>query len=233
MATRHSKQIPMPQRGPRGSPLTDVLQACPASTIATATVAPEGTTTGLPFTVTVIWLGMHVLLRGSRGKVRFDGNLGICAGDLIGQNARRTKRRGNSQALMSGRQKYGLVSGRAPSRLSCHIPCPGPDQWELVGSSGTKSRPGSHGRQPGQAWHVFLRALQHAHQHGVIHFSVLRTVLPRRTDENLTSTARLHVERYRIAAHGVSALQIAELHQLMPHKSGIAVGDHQVAFPLL
>jgi len=54
MATRHSKQIPMPQRGPRGSPLTDVRQACPAITIATATVAPEGTRTGVPFTVTVI-----------------------------------------------------------------------------------------------------------------------------------------------------------------------------------
>jgi hypothetical protein len=89
MATRHSKQIPMPQSGPRGSPLTDVRQACPASIIAIATVVPEGTTTGFPFTVTVISLRMRVLLCGSRRQVRFDRNLRFCSGDLIGQDPRR------------------------------------------------------------------------------------------------------------------------------------------------
>src|SRR5271170_3795691 len=115
---------------------------------------------------------------------------------------------------MPGRQKYELVSS------------PRPDQRKLVGSSGTKSRPGSYRRQLRQARRVLLRALQHARQHGAIHLFVLRAILPRRTDENLTGAARLHIERYRIAARGMSALQIAEFHQLMPHESGIAVSDN-------
>src|SRR6266849_8380797 len=60
-AARHSKQIPMPHNGPRNSPLTDFRQAAPASAMATATVAPEGTTT------VVILLAMyfrHLLLVG-------------------------------------------------------------------------------------------------------------------------------------------------------------------------
>jgi hypothetical protein len=40
MFTRHSKQMPIPHKGPRGSPLTEIRQACPAITIAAATVAP-------------------------------------------------------------------------------------------------------------------------------------------------------------------------------------------------
>jgi hypothetical protein len=53
MVTRHSKQIPMPHEGPRGSPLIEVRQACPAIIMATATVEADGTTTDAPFTVTV------------------------------------------------------------------------------------------------------------------------------------------------------------------------------------
>jgi hypothetical protein len=54
MATRHSKQMPMPHTGPRGSPVTDLRHAFPAIAIATATMAPEGTVTGAPSTVSVI-----------------------------------------------------------------------------------------------------------------------------------------------------------------------------------
>ena len=53
MDTRHSKQIPIPHNGPRGSPFTDVLHARPAIVTATATVAPNGTDTCEPFTVNV------------------------------------------------------------------------------------------------------------------------------------------------------------------------------------
>jgi hypothetical protein len=51
--TRHSKQIPIPHNGPRGSPLTDLRQVCPAIATATATVAPASTATGEPFTFNV------------------------------------------------------------------------------------------------------------------------------------------------------------------------------------
>jgi hypothetical protein len=40
---RHSRQIPMPQSGARGSPLTDRLQGCPAIIIAAATLVSSET----------------------------------------------------------------------------------------------------------------------------------------------------------------------------------------------
>jgi hypothetical protein len=58
----HSKQIPMPHSGPRGSPDTDLRHAEPAIVIATATVAPSGTLTSTPFTFTEISLGMQMFL---------------------------------------------------------------------------------------------------------------------------------------------------------------------------
>src|ERR1041385_8494953 len=68
--TRHSKQIPIPHSGPRGSPFTETRHACPAIITAAATVAPEATTTCAPLTVTVTWLGMGKLLRHPRRQVR-------------------------------------------------------------------------------------------------------------------------------------------------------------------
>jgi len=53
MDTRHSKQIPMPHNGPRGSPFTEVRHACPVIVMATATVVPGSIAIGNPFTVTV------------------------------------------------------------------------------------------------------------------------------------------------------------------------------------
>jgi hypothetical protein len=58
IVARHSKQIPMPQSGPRGSPLTEVRHACPAIMIAAATVVSVVTEIFRPFTVIVISLGM-------------------------------------------------------------------------------------------------------------------------------------------------------------------------------
>src|ERR1700722_16997001 len=122
---------------------------------------------------------------------------------------------------MSGRKKY------------CPVASPRSDQGKFVGSCGTKSGPGPHGRHLRQTRHVFLRTLQHAHEHEVVYFFMLRTVLARRSDQNLAGAPRLHVERNRITADGVSTLQIAEFHQLMPYESGIAVGNDQMSLPLL
>jgi hypothetical protein len=54
--TRHSKQMPMPHNGPRGSPVTEVRHGCPAIAKATATETPAGTVNGAPFTINVIEL---------------------------------------------------------------------------------------------------------------------------------------------------------------------------------
>lgn len=63
MATRHSRQMPMPQSGPRASPVTDARQGCPAIITATATVVPAGTATWWPFTVKVRESGAASILR--------------------------------------------------------------------------------------------------------------------------------------------------------------------------
>jgi hypothetical protein len=55
MVTRHSKQIPMPHKGPRGSPLTDKRNAAsPAKATAAETMLPSATDTDVPLTSTVI-----------------------------------------------------------------------------------------------------------------------------------------------------------------------------------
>jgi hypothetical protein len=51
MVTRHSMQIPIPQSGPRVSPITERRnRVTPAKTTAAATIVPSGTLTDLPFT---------------------------------------------------------------------------------------------------------------------------------------------------------------------------------------
>jgi hypothetical protein len=47
---RHSMQIPIPQRGARGSPVTENRQGSPAIITAAATLVPSATRTALPFT---------------------------------------------------------------------------------------------------------------------------------------------------------------------------------------
>ena len=95
--TRHSKQIPIAQSAPRGSPLTEFRHGCPAIVTATATVAPEGTDIREPFTVSVTEPGvgvdaelcMGVFLRGSRGQIWLNRNFWFRARDRIHQNSRR------------------------------------------------------------------------------------------------------------------------------------------------
>jgi hypothetical protein len=76
MVARHSKQIPIPQSGPRASPLTEVRHACPAIIIAAATVVSVAMETLRPFTVIVISPGMillaMILLTNARVPSRFD-----------------------------------------------------------------------------------------------------------------------------------------------------------------
>ena len=84
MFTRHSKQMPIPHRGPRGSPLTDVRHLLPANAMATATVAPAGTERAWPFTLMMISLGMRIFTGNARRQIRFDGDLRLGTCDLIG-----------------------------------------------------------------------------------------------------------------------------------------------------
>ena len=51
----------MPHKAVRGSPVTDLRQNSPATAMATATVAPAGTATRLPFTTTATVSGMNLL----------------------------------------------------------------------------------------------------------------------------------------------------------------------------
>lgn len=91
IVTRHSKQTPMPQSGPRGWPVTDVRQQAPASAIATATVEPAGAAIERPFTRSVIGSGTE-RVHLARGQIRFAGNFGLLTHDLIRQQARRSQR---------------------------------------------------------------------------------------------------------------------------------------------
>src|SRR6266498_5763553 len=170
MTTRHSKQMPMPHNGPRGSPVTEVLHALPAIAIATATVTPTGTTTRPPSTVIVISLGMDGFLPHSRRQIWLNRNLRLRSHDLIRKKASCRQRCRDSQPLVPGCKKQGLVSG------------PRTKKGQLVGSGGAKSSPRAHRRQRTHPRHVFLGSTQHAGQYLPIDFFVLSSVLPRRSD---------------------------------------------------
>lgn len=89
MVTRHSKQVPMPQSGARGSPLTERRETHPASATATATVEPIGADTGLPFTDSASCSGMGVV-EGSRGQVRLRWNARRSSHHSIGYESGRS-----------------------------------------------------------------------------------------------------------------------------------------------
>src|SRR5580704_17142855 len=59
---------------------------------------------------------------------------------------------------------------------------------------------------------------------------MVRPILPRGSNQNLTGPARLDVEGNGITADRVRTLQIPEFYQLMPQESGIAISDDQVSF---
>src|SRR5262249_10281146 len=93
--TRHSKQIPIPHSGPRGSPQTDRLNVLsPAIRIATATVVPAGTSMRLPFTDRVTVSGMKDPF--PFGQVRIDWNCRLPAENLVGKEPGGRERRRNA-----------------------------------------------------------------------------------------------------------------------------------------
>src|SRR6476620_857412 len=103
ISARHSKHTPIPHKGPRRSPLTEVRQLAPAIIMAAATLVPRVTATGDPFTVTAMRSGMGVLHASSAGRqVRFPGNSGGCTHQLIRHQPRRGEGGRDSQTLMSG-----------------------------------------------------------------------------------------------------------------------------------
>jgi hypothetical protein len=81
--------MPIPHKGPRGSPLTEVRHGAPAITMATATVAPTGTATRTPFTDTVICSGMHMLCSQTPGgQIWFERNQRRSSDKLIDKKMR-------------------------------------------------------------------------------------------------------------------------------------------------
>ena len=84
--TRHSKQIPMPHSGPRGSPVTERRKLeIPHCRTAAATVVPDSTATAIPFTETWMISGIHMLPRATRRQIGFNGNSGATTDNLIDQ----------------------------------------------------------------------------------------------------------------------------------------------------
>src|SRR5438105_2317892 len=103
MSTRHSKQIPIPHNGPRGSPVTEFRQCIPATVTAMATVAPRATETLRPFTIRVICSGMQVLhAPDAGGQIRLDRDLGRPSRNLCDQQPRGCERSCNTQTFMPG-----------------------------------------------------------------------------------------------------------------------------------
>src|SRR6266576_246474 len=195
---RHSKQIPMPHKGPRGSAITELRQGCPAITIATATVAPAGTETDTPFTRTMNSLGMGVFLCRPRRKIRLDSDLRFRARHLIYEKPRGSKRCRNSQAFVTGRKKHRFV------------PWTRTDKWQFVRGRCAKTRPYAHCCHGPERRHIFLRATHHVRQHDLIDFLVLSPVLPRRANQNLPGPPRLDIESYGNTRQRVRTLEITK-----------------------
>src|SRR6185437_10257601 len=98
-ATRHSKQIPMPQSGPRSSPDTERRNPeRPASKTAAATVEPRGTRTVTPFTF-ICTASRMGHLHAAAGRIRFERNGGSALQKLVEQQAAGGQRSGDAQAL--------------------------------------------------------------------------------------------------------------------------------------
>src|SRR6185437_15522982 len=86
-ATRHSKQMPMPHRGPRTWLETERRKPeWPASRMAAATVEPRGTRTGTPLIFSCTDSGMGNF-HDAVGQIRFRGNGGRAPQKLIEQKA--------------------------------------------------------------------------------------------------------------------------------------------------
>src|SRR5690242_8155613 len=218
IATRHSKQIPIPHRGPRSSPDTERRKVeRPASKTAAATVEPRGTRTVTPFTFICTASRMSNLHIATR-RVRLNGNGGRALQKLVEQQATCCQRSGDAEALVAGGKIKILAAGAFA------------DHGQLVRGSRPKAGPAANGRHLRQFRQVFAGASQHAGDDVVINSLPFHAKLPRRADKQLAGDARLYVEGERLGGEHVRALQVAKFHQLVPNEAGIAVGDDEVAF---
>src|SRR6516162_8871352 len=115
--------------------------------------------------------GMDALGPDSCRQVRLYRNARLRSRQLVGEEISRSERSGDTQPLVPGSEKYGLVF-----RPRTNIGKP-------VGGSGTMTRPGPDGRQPTQAGHVVLSAAQHARENFAVNAAGFSKVLPRGADE--------------------------------------------------
>src|SRR6266496_2399014 len=112
MVARHSKQTPIPHSGPRGSPVTDFRVDTPVIRIAAATVVPELTVTGTPFTFRTMerpCSDIGLAPRKPCWQIWTNGNLRCNALHMVCQHACGSKRRGDTQSFVAGRKKQGFV----------------------------------------------------------------------------------------------------------------------------
>src|SRR5262245_59984687 len=144
MVTRHSKQIPIPQSGPRGSPLTDLRNIeAPAAVTAAETMLPAGTLTGTPLIVRAIVSCM----RFSPREIRLDRNGRTTMQDLVGHQFSCCQRVSDSQPFVSSGKKEPLVVRT------------GTNQRQIVRRGGAESCPGPDRHEVLQSRHVLLSAL--------------------------------------------------------------------------
>jgi hypothetical protein len=74
MMVRHSQQIPMAQRGPLGSPVTEFRHVSPAATMATHTVVPWGTLIDFRLIVSEMVSGMGFRHRKAGRRIWVERN---------------------------------------------------------------------------------------------------------------------------------------------------------------
>jgi len=102
---RHSKQIPIPQSGARGSPVTDGRhEVKPANAMAVAADVPCATRSSTSFTVTSMSSGKRAHPE-TRRQIWPGRDRGLTAEQVRHQFSSR-QRGGDTQSLMPGRQDY-------------------------------------------------------------------------------------------------------------------------------
>src|SRR5690348_17185088 len=146
IVTRHSKQMPIPQSGPRGSPVTDRRNVeIPASAMAVETSEPAGTLIARPSTVSLTGpeSGMMRLRYGSGGQVGVGGDRTRGVQQLGGDELGRAERGGDAESFVAcGQPQARVAGGRAYER-------------QLVRRSGAKARPTADGGERCDGRHVF------------------------------------------------------------------------------
>src|ERR1051326_7132021 len=130
MVTRHSKQMPIPHSGPRGSWITERRnEAAPAMATAAETILPSGTATETLLTCSLICSGMHRILTDSVWQIWLHWKCGTSPQHLIYQQLGGAERSRNAKPFVPGGQ-IKIIAARA-----------GADQRQLVRRSGAEPRP--------------------------------------------------------------------------------------------